>query len=153
MFSTADMAEILNTKKNNINYYIRQGFLKAVYVKGHYFVEKQVFYSFKEEYYDANKRHSARGKSKKLSHTQIKLLSFVIADIQNNNLELNDFIKKYNEEAEIIPNFQDFTIYKRDNCILRDKQKGQQYRKIADNYNLSIRSIEEIVKNHKENTI
>ncbi len=150
MYSTADIASFLGTDRPNVNYYIRQGHLKATMVDGNYEVSAQDYHSFRDEYYDSNLRHSRRGTNKKLTDTQVKLLAFIVADLQNNQISLKEFQDKYKQELHDIPQFKDYVIYKRDVSIRYDnKHKGYRYQKLADDYGLSVRSIQEII-NTKE---
>lgn len=150
MYSTSDIAELLGTQRQNVNIYINKGYLKAVMVDGNYEITHPDYISFKEEYYDAGKRHSNRGKNKKLSDTQIKELSFLISDLQNEKISYTEFKNKYKSKTELIPQFEDYVIYKRDMCIRYDNlKKGYRYKRLADKYNLSIRSIEEIINQNK----
>lgn len=150
MYSTSDIAYFLGTDRSNINYYIRKGHLKATMVDGNYEISEQDYYSFRDNYYDTDKRNSSRGISKKLSEQQVKILALIVTEIQNNEISLQDFIKKYKKDAEQIPNFQDFIIFKRDMCIRYDNaKKGYRYKKLADEYGLSVRSIQEIVNQER----
>ena len=131
MYSTSDIATFLGTDRRNINYYIRQGHLKATMEDGDYKITQTDYFSFRDEYYDANKRNSNRGIAKKLSDEQIKLLASIIADTQNNNISLDKFKNKYECKKDLITQIDDFIIYKRDRCIKYDNDsKGYRYKKI-----------------------
>jgi len=150
IYSTSDIASFLGTERNNVHYYIRKGYLKATMVDGNYEVLEKDYHAFRDEYYDTGKRNSSRGKNKKLSEHQVKIIAFVVSDIQNDEISLQDFTQKYKKDAEKIPNFQDFIIFKRDMCIKYDnKNKGYRYKRLADEYGLSVRSIEEIINQEK----
>lgn len=150
MYSTSDIASFLGTDRSNVNYYIRKGYLKATMVDGNYEISEPDYYSFRDEYYDTDKRNSSRGVNKKLSEYQVKILSLVVSEIQNDKISLQDFIKKYKKDAKQIPNFQDFITFKRDMCIRYDNaKKGYRYKKLADEYGLSVRSIQDIVNQEK----
>jgi transposase len=149
-YSTADIANFLSTQRQNVNIYISKGYLRAIMVDGNWEITYPDYIAFREEYYDAGKRNSSRGKNKKLSDIQIKELSFVISDLQNEKISYKEFRNKYKSKTVLIPQFEDYEIYKRDMCIKFDNQKkGYRYKRLADKYNLSIRSIEEIINQEK----
>lgn len=150
MYSTTQIAEFLGTDRQNINYYIRKGYLKAIMVEGEYEITRQDYISFRDEYYDTDKRNSNRGIAKKLSDEQISTLSLIISDIQNQDLTFLEFQQQYKTKKDLIPQVQDFIIYKRDRCIKYDHEKyGTRYKALADTYGLSVRAIEEIINQDK----
>ena len=150
MYSTSDIAHFLGTERTNINYYIRKGYLKAILVDGNWEITNPDYISFREEYYDTDKRNSSRGVTKKLSHEQISLLAFILSDLQNDEVSLKDFINSYKDKSELVPQMQDFIIYKRDMCIRYDNAvKGHKYQKIADDYGLKLGTIQQIVNQDK----
>ena len=150
MYTTSDIANFLGTERNNINYYIRKGYLKATMVDGNYFISQKDYYEFRDKYYDTNKRFSSRGPAKKLTDEQVKLLAFVVSDLQNDQISLNEFKEKYKDVSAQIPQFKDFIIYKRDASIRYDRSLGYRYKRLADKYNLSVKSIEKIVNQKEE---
>ena len=153
MYTTADIASFLGTDRANVNYYIRQGHLKATMTDGFYKITPKDYYTFRDEYYDSQQRYSSRGPSKKLTDEQVKLLAFIVSDLQNDSISLDAFKKKYQEVSSEIPQFKDFIIYKRDASIRYDHSLGYRYKRLADKYNLSIKSIEKIVQNNKKTFI
>jgi len=150
MYTTSDIASFLGIERTNVNYYIRKGHLKATMIDGFYMITPKDYYEFRDKYYDSNKRYSSRGPSKKLTDEQVKLLAFIVSDLQNDKISLDEFQKKYKEVSSQIPQFKDFIIYKRDASIRYDRSCGYRYKRLADKYNLSVKGIEKIVKNHKE---
>jgi len=143
-YSTSDIAYFLGTQRQNINVYIKKGYLNAIMVDGNYEITHQDYLSFREKYYDTDKRNSSRGTSKKLTHEQISLFAFMLNDLQNDDIELEEFSNTYKEKTELIPQIKDFIIYKRDMCIKRDKE-SHIYQELAMKYGLSIPSIKQIV--------
>lgn len=150
MYTTSDIASFLKTERTNVNYYIRKGHLKATMIDGFYMITPKDYYEFRDKYYDSDKRYSSRGPAKKLTDEQVKLLAFVVSDLQNDQISLSEFKKKYKEVSSEIPQFQDFIIYKRDSSIRYDRSLGYRYKRLADKYNLSVKSIEKIVNHNKE---
>lgn len=151
MYTTSDIAFFLGTERSNVNYYIRKGYLKATMFDGNYEITEQDYHSFRDKYYDTDKRNSARGINKKLSQEQVVLLASVISDLQNSNISLECFKQKYKKDTELIPQFNEYLIYKRDMCIRYDNhKKGYRYQKLANEYGLSLRSIQEIINQNKK---
>jgi len=150
-YSTSDIAHFLGTDRQNINIYIRKGYLKAIMVDGSWEITHADYLSFRREYYDTDKRHSSRGASKKLSHEQVSLLAFILSDLQNDEIALKDFIENYKDKSDLVPQIQEFIIYKRDTCIRYDnKHKGHKYKELAENYGLSVGSIQQIMNQYKD---
>lgn len=149
MYSTSDIAEFLGTERQNVNYYIRKGYLEAIMVDGEYEITQQAYFSFRDKYYDADKRNSSRGISKKLTDEQVNILANIIQDIRNNNIPLDDFKKEYETHKDLIPQIQDFIIYKRDSCIKHDNKMGFRYGKLALKYGLAEITIKGIVNQNK----
>jgi len=149
-YSTSDIAHFLGTERTNINYYIRKGHLNATMIDGNYSIKQQDYYSFRDEYYDTNLRHSTRGISKKLTDSQVKILSFVIADMQNNTISLNEFENRYKKDLEEMAQFKDFILYKRDVCIRYENKNGSTFQELANDFTLSIKSIQNIIKQKSE---
>ena len=149
MYSTANIASFLGTDRQNINYYIRKGYLEAIMVEGEYEITQQAYFSFRDEYYDVDKRNSSRGISKKLTDEQINILSNIIEDTKDNNITLIEFKSKYESIRDIIPQLQDFIIYKRDTCIKHDNKEGLKYAKLSQKYGLAEITIKGIVNQNK----
>jgi len=150
MFNTSDIAELLNTDRRNINYYIKQEHLKATMKDGNYEIQKDDYYSFLDNYYNTDKRFSNRGITKKLTDAQVLILSKIIADTQNYNISLKEFNKRYAEKTHLVPQIKDFIIYKRDRCIRYDyDKKGFRQQAIADIYNLELVTIKGIINQFK----
>lgn len=149
-YSTSDIAYFLGTDRQNINLYIKKGYLQAIMVDGSWEVTHADYISFREEYYDTDKRNSSRGVKKKLTHEQVKLLAFILSDLQNDEVSLNAFTHNYKDKSDLVPQIQDFIIYKRDMCIRYDNaEKGYRYQKLADDYGLKLGTIQQIVNQDK----
>jgi plasmid replication initiation protein len=152
-YSTSDIACFLGTDRQNVTLYISKGYLKAIMVNGEYEITNKDYISFKEEYYDSGRRNSSRGARGKLTHQQIELLALVISDLQNDLISLNEFTRTYKNKNDLIPQMQDYILYKRDMCINFDnKKKGYRHKRLADKYGLSIGSIQQIVNQDKKST-
>lgn len=143
-YSTSDIAYFLNTQRQNINVYIKKGYLNAIMVDGNWEITHQDYLSFREEYYDTDKRNSSRGVQKKLTHEQVSLFAFMLSDLQNDNISLKEFTNTYKDTINLIPNILNFIIYKRNMCIQRDKQSNT-HKELAFKYGLSIQSIKQII--------
>jgi len=153
MYSTSDIASFLGTDRQNVNYYIRKGYLDAIMIDGEYEITQQAYFSFRDKYYDTAKRNSSRGIAKKLTDAQIEMLSFIIHDTKDNNISFDEFKEKYKNEEELIPQIQDFIIYKRDRCIKHDNsQNGYKYAQLAKKYGLAEITIKGIVNQNKRST-
>jgi DNA-binding CsgD family transcriptional regulator len=150
MYSTSDIASFLGIQRTNVNYYIRKGHLKATMIDGFYVITPQDYYTFRDEYFDSNKRFSSRGPTKKLTDEQVELLKHIVIDMQDNKVSLEEFKNKYKEVASEIPHFKVFVIYKRDASIRYDRSLGKRYKKLAQEYNLSEKSIQKIVNKDRE---
>ena len=153
-YSTSDIAKFLGTHRQNVTLYITKGYLKAIMVNSEYEITHKDYLSFREEYYDNGRRNSSRGAKAKLTKQQIELLAFIVSDLQNDSISLNQFIKTYENKNDLIPQMQDYMLYKRDMCIRYDRKiKNYKYQEIADKYALSIGSIQQIVNEiqNKEN--
>jgi len=150
MYSTSDIASFLGIPRTNVNYYIRKGHLKATMTDGFYMITPKDYYTFRDEYYDSDKRFISRGPTKKLTEEQVKLLAFIVSDLQNDQISLDEFKEKYKEVSSEIPQFKDFIIYKRDASIRYERSLGTRYKKLAQKYNLSEKSIQKIVNRDRE---
>lgn len=149
-YSTSDISYFLGIQRQNINVYIRKGYLNAIMVEGSWVVTHADYLSFREEYYDSNKRNSSRGATKKLTPKHVRYLSYMLSDLQNDEVSLDVFTHKYKNKSEIIPEIQSYIIYKRDICIIYDNtHKGYQYKKLAEMYGLKVGSIQQIVNQDK----
>ena len=150
-YSTSDIAFFLGTQRQNINAYIRKGYLKAIMIDGSWEITNEDYISFREEYYDTDKRNSSRGVKKKLSHEQVSLLAFILSDLQNDAVSLKEFISRYKDKSELVPQMQDFIIYKRDMCIRYDyKERNIKQRQLANDYGLKLVTIQQIVSQNKD---
>ncbi len=145
MYNTSQIADFLGTSRQNINHYIRQGYLRAIMVDGNYEITQADYFSFRDEYYDTNKRHKKRGIAKKLSDEQISMISNIITDIKNKKMSFDNFKEKYKDKENIIPQIQDFIIYKRDFCIKEDNKNGMKYTDLSYKYGLAEVTIKGIV--------
>lgn len=151
MYDTVAIAELLDVPRQNVNYYIRKGYLNALLVDGNYEITHNDYISFRDEYFDTDKRNSSRGIQKKLTDEQVDLLSHIILDTKNNDLSFKEFKTKYQQKTDLIPQMKEFIIYKRDKCIVHDNnEKNIKYANLAEIYGLSIRGIEDVINKTKE---
>jgi len=149
LLSTAQVAEFLGVQRCNVNYYIRKGYLKATVVDGNYKIDQKDYYSFRDEYFDTNKRFTNRGQIKKLTKEQINIITNILNDLQDDSISLNEFKNKY--KYTNIPGLEHYILYKRDACIRYDyKNKGYRYKHLSKIYNLSIIQIQRIVSEEKK---
>jgi len=148
IYTTSDIAEFLGTTTQNVRTYIIKDYLKAIKDENEYKITHNDYISFREKYYDNGSRHHSRGSKPKLTKEYITLLSFVMSDLQNNDVSYKDFKKSYTNKKEIIPHIEQFIIYKRDEAIKFDNfKKGYRYKRLAEKYGLCIESIQKIVNN------
>jgi len=151
MYSTATIAEFLGIPRQNINSYIRNGFLIALLVDGSYRITHEDYIFFKEEYYESNNRNSNKGTAKKLCEEQIKIISNIVSDSLNDELQFSSFVDKFKDFKNYIPNYKEYMTFKRDKCIKYDRaNKNNSYKTIAFNYGLSVRTIETIVNQDEQ---
>ena len=148
-YTTSDIANFLNVHRQNVHYYIKNGYLKATMIDDEYTIKKEDYYSFLDDYYNTRKRHSNRGITKKLTDEQVTLLSLIIADIQNNNISFDEFKNCNEHQNELIPQIKDFIIYKRDRCIKIDYKNRIKQKDIANTYNLKLVTIKSILNQNK----
>jgi len=145
IYSTSQIANFLGIDRQNVTLYISKGYLNAIMVNGEYEITNKDYISFREEYYDSGKRNSHRGTTKKLTHEHITLLAYILSDLQNDEVSLNAFTHNYKNKSEVVPQIQDYIIYKRDMCIRYDNAQGTRYKKLADDYGLKVGTIQQIV--------
>jgi len=146
-YSTKEISTFIGVKRRAINYYIREGHLEAVKIKGRYRITQKNYFTFRDEYFDANIRNSSRGPFKKLTEDLVNCISLIIKEIQNNDISYDDFIDKHQNKKSYIPNFKEYIIFKRDMYIKHEnRDKGFRQEQLADIYGLSVRTIQQIVK-------
>ena len=113
MYSTSQIALFLGTDRQNINYYINKGHLKASKGDDGYFrITKEDYYDFRNNYFDEDKRNSNRGPTKKLTEEQIIKIDHMIHDTTNNYISIEDFQKKYNDEFYLMEVYKSLLAYK-----------------------------------------
>jgi hypothetical protein len=145
-YTTANIAALLPSNQQNVNTYIRKGYLKAISVNGRYEITHEDYLSFREEYFDCNKRNSSKGVSKKLTPEQISLFDIMISDLKSREVSLQQFTDRYETKRDSLPLVDDFIVYKRDSSIRADKLTKKYTNNIlAINYGMSVGSIQKIV--------
>lgn len=149
-YTTLEIAEMIDSTVDKVNYYIRKNFLKADLDGNKFKIKRSDFIYFYDNYYNTDKRNSKRGVSKKLTQEKINLLFKVIEDTKNNKISFESFMKKYQAEQDNIPNFKDFLIYKRDTFILLEKKEGVETKDIALKFGLKENTVRKFLNQNKE---
>ena len=140
----SQIADILEVTVYQVHNYIRQGLLKSELKNGIRYIDEEDFNQFYQEYY--LNRHKQKGKSIPTLEQYQELKEFT-NDIDS-QLPYDLFIKKYKNINTLIPPIEDFKLLKRNLCITKDRENGMTIVNIAKKYELSVRSIEEIVKKY-----
>ena len=147
-YSTSDIAEWLGIKRQQVNYYIKAGYLKATKVKKSYIIAFSDYLDFKDNYFIPEQFNKQRG-PKTLTEKALKLLKNVVKDLEDDSIDLEEFLKKY-PDIYILPHSKIYIRYKRDRMIEADREKGFSKKQLSKKYNLSIYRIEEILKKEVE---
>ena len=140
----SQIADILEVSIYQVHYYIRNGFLKSELKNGIRWVDEEDFNTFYNEYF--LHRNKQKGKSIPTLEQYQELKDFT-NDIFS-KLPYHLFLKKYKNVNSLIPPIEDFKLLKRNLCILQDREDGMKLSDIAKKYELSLRSIEDIVKKY-----
>lgn len=113
MYSTDEIALFLGVARSNINYYIRNGYLKATKNKNlRYRVAEQDYRDFRDDYFDSNKRFAKRGPSKKLTEYDIIGIDNMLQDAQDNKISVNEFKNKYKNDFDLLAIYDSLLEYK-----------------------------------------
>ena len=148
MFTTSEVAQYLNLKRQQVVYYIKSGYLQAIKKQNRYLIKKECLKSFKEAYYFKDMNLKNRG-VKTLTEEAYALLKEIIPALEDNSISFNNFIKKFSN-IHILPHSDLYIQFKRDNCIKEDKKKGMTVKEIAKKYGLSEIRVYEILKKEAE---
>jgi hypothetical protein len=149
-YFTIDVAYLLDISIKNIYYYIKTGLLIATKVDGKYIISHQNFISFKNQYFFTENRNNNRGSIKDISNNDILEITLVFFDVQNNNISLKQFVKKWGNSKFKIVLFNQLKKLKRNNCIVFERyQYNYTYKYLAKKYNISFELVKKIIKNKK----
>jgi len=147
MLNVSDISELLDVSVQQIYNYIKNDKLKATRSHGEYRVSTKDFIHFRDNYF------YNRNKSKKNTiptHMDFFTLEKFVKDIKNENLPFEAFLVKYQEIDRLISPLKNFIKYKRNNMIIVEFDNGLNQDKLAEKYNLSLRTIEEITRKRKK---
>ena len=141
----SEVAAILEVTESQVHKYIQQNHLKSTILQRTRHIKKEDFDYFYINYF--LNRHKRKGKSIANMDEYATLEDFTKDIISN--MPYNEFSKKYKDIDIIIPPLKNFILLKRNLMITRDNKTTKQ-KDIAIKYNLSLRTIEEIIKKSKE---
>ncbi len=147
-YSTSDIAEWLGIKRQQVNYYIKAGYLKAERTGKSYIITFDDYVEFKDNYFIPEQFNKQRG-PKTLTEKALKLLKDVVRDLEDESIDLDEFQKKH-PDLYLLPHPKMYLRYKRDKMIETDREKGFSKKQLSEKYNLSIIRIEEILKKEVE---
>ena len=141
----SEVAVILEVTTWQVHKYIQQKHLKSTISQEVRHIKEKDFEDFYNNYFLS--RHKRKGKSIANMDEYATLEDFTKDIISN--MPYNEFSKKYKDIDIIIPPLKNFILLKRNLMITRDNKTTKQ-KDIAIKYNLSLRTIEEIIKKSKE---
>jgi len=144
MIKVTEVASWLEVEISTVYNYISGGHLKATKNEdGIYLIEPKDFYEFQDGYfYD---RHKRKGTALPTKEDFVTLKKY-LKDIKSDEMDWGDFQKKYRYIKLLIPPTESFLLYKRNMCITNDYNEGMKREDIAKKYELSKRSIDEILR-------
>lgn len=147
MLKVTDIAITLEISTRQVYTHIKRGRLNATVKNGEYVISQVDFDDFYKSYWVH--RHKSKG-SRTPNKNDLHLLKKFIEDINCNDLNYENFIKKYKYIINELPPMENFLLLKRNEMILLDISNGLKQKTAADKYQLSQKSIETIVKKSKE---
>jgi hypothetical protein len=147
MLKVTDIASQLDITIYQVHHYIQDKHLLACKKEGIYYISTKDYDDFLDNYY--NVRHAKKGNKTIATKTEFELLSNFIDDAKDETIDYHTIKQKYQNIKTLIPPIETFIPYLRNDFIVEDA-KTMKYTEVADKYNLSERSIKEIVKKSKE---
>ena len=146
MYSTNQVATILEVSERTVRNYILKGQLKAKLDCGNYVITIKDLCEFEDNFFYTGERFKKRGK--RLDEESFKNLVDFVEDVKNME-SLEEVIKKYQKLNIEIPSLKVYMIYERNKQIKSDKKKGLTYKQLSEKYCLCEKSISNIL-NSKE---
>jgi hypothetical protein len=147
MLNVSDVSDLLDVSVQQIYNYIKNDKLKATISHGEYRISTKVFLNFRDNYF------YNRSKSKKNAiptNMDFFTLEQFVKDIKSEKIPFEAFLVKYQEIDHLISPLKNFIKYKRNNMIIIEFKNGLNQDKLAEKYNLSLRTIEEITRKRKK---
>jgi excisionase family DNA binding protein len=145
MYSTAEVATILEVEERTVRYYIQQGYLKASRDGKNYQINNNDLSSFLKGYFH-NERKTNPVLHKTFDKQAFKKFEELISSAKD-GMSLEELIEKYQKIEFKVPSYENYMRYERNKEIFRDKLRGLSIKKIAEKYNLCRASVENILKN------
>jgi len=145
MYSTAEVATILEVEERTVRYYIQQGYLKASRDGKNYQINNNDLSSFLKGYF-YNERKTNPVLHKTFDKQAFKKFEELISSAKD-GMSLEELIEKYQKIEFKVPSYDNYMRYERNKEIFRDKLRGLSIKKIAEKYNLCRASVENILKN------
>lgn len=152
MYSTDYVAQILEVDKRTIINYINKGHLKATKTSGQYLISYSDLTAFENEFFYTEKRFENKSKGRKLSKEEFENLNSFVEIVQS-GITLEELVTKYEKLELKLPSLEAFLRFKRNESIKEDRASGSTYADLCSTYNLSEKSIENILKEKDYNTI
>jgi DNA-binding transcriptional regulator LsrR (DeoR family) len=141
----SEVAVILEVSVWQVHKYIKDKHLKSTIKERVRHIATEDFELFYKNYF--LNRHKRKGKSI-ANNDELNTLEDFTKDITS-NISYDEFSKKYKDIDAIIPPLKHFKLLKRNIMIIKDNETMTQ-KDIAIKYNLSLRTIESIIKKSKE---
>ena len=148
MLKVTEIASYLEVELSTVYNYIYKEQLKAIKKKdGIYYIEIKDFNDFIDNYFHI--RHKRKGVALPTVE-DFEALKKYLNDIESSDIDWFTFQKKYAYIKLLIPPNESCLLLKRNNCIVIDYQDGMDRESIAKKYELSKRSIDEILRKKED---
>ena len=144
MYSTIQVANILEVEDRTVRNYIKKGLLIATMKDGKYQISIKDLEDF--EVYFENGRFKNR--SNKLNKEDFENLTAFIESVKS-GISLNQLVTDYQKMNIKIPSLSVYMVHERNIKIKEDKTAGSTYEQLANKYKLCEKSISNIL-NSKE---
>lgn len=148
MYSTKEIATILEVDERTVRNYITQGLLKAEKTGKDFKINTHSLNDYFKNH--LNKTRIATGKNKKLTSNEVQHLEAFIQYLKNTNT-IEEFITIFESKEFDIPFLEVYQRFTRNKIIKQDKKEGMTYKELATKNNLHIKTIEKILKNEDAN--
>jgi len=145
MYSTTELATILEVGERTVRYYIKKGYLKASRDGKDWRVENNDLSSFMMGYF-WSKRKTNSSEHKTFDKETFKMFEELIKSAKD-GISIEELIELYQNIEFKVPSYENYMRYERNKKIFKDKLIGLSIKDIAEKYNLCRASVENILKN------